>query len=130
MAGDDPNADLQARTRSLAPVDRRQDTALVIVQYPDFFGRVFDYTKLIEAAHAQGALVCVVANPTALAMFKTPGAMGADIVVGEGQPLGHPDVVRRPSRWAFSPPARTSSTKWRDAWSVRRSTRAANEPTC
>jgi len=67
-----------------------QDTALVIVQYPDFFGRIFDYTRLTESAHAQGALVCVVVNPTALALFKTPGAMGADIVVGEGQPLGIP----------------------------------------
>ncbi len=66
------------------------NTALVIVQYPDFFGRVFDFTGLIEAAHAQGALVCVAANPTALALFKTPGEMGADIVVGEGQPLGIP----------------------------------------
>jgi len=66
------------------------NTALVIVQYPDFFGRIYDYTKLIEAAHGKGALVCVVANPTALAMLKTPGDMGADIVVGDGQPLGIP----------------------------------------
>jgi glycine dehydrogenase subunit 1 len=87
--GDDPNADLEAGPEALqAQVD--ENTALVIVQYPDFFGRLHDYTKLIEAAHARGALVCVVANPTALALFKTPGAMGADIVVGEGQPLGIP----------------------------------------
>ena len=66
------------------------NTALVIVQYPDFFGRIYDYTKLIEAAHGKGALVCVVANPTALAMLKTPGDMGADMVVGDGQPLGIP----------------------------------------
>jgi glycine dehydrogenase subunit 1 len=67
-----------------------ENTALVIVQYPDFFGRIFDYTHLIETAHARGALVCVAANPTALGLLKTPGAMGADIVVGEGQPLGIP----------------------------------------
>ncbi len=66
------------------------NTALVIVQYPDFFGRLYDYTSLVQAAHAQGALVCIVANPTALAIFKTPGEMGADIVVGEAQPLGIP----------------------------------------
>jgi glycine dehydrogenase subunit 1 len=65
-------------------------TALVIVQYPDFFGRLYDFTALIEAAHAQGALVCVVANPIALGLLKTPGEMGADIVAGEGQPLGIP----------------------------------------
>jgi glycine dehydrogenase subunit 1 len=67
-----------------------ENTSLVIVQYPDFFGRIYDYTKLIEAAHAKGALVCIVANPTALAMLKTPGDMGADMVVGDGQPLGIP----------------------------------------
>jgi len=67
-----------------------KETAIVIVQYPDFFGRIFDYTKLGEAAHEAGALFCVVANPTALGMLKTPGEMDADMVVGEGQPLGIP----------------------------------------
>ena len=63
---------------------------LVVVQYPDFFGRIYDYTQLISDAHGKGALVCVVTNPTALALLKTPGAMDADIVVGDGQPLGIP----------------------------------------
>ncbi|RJP55832.1 MAG: aminomethyl-transferring glycine dehydrogenase subunit GcvPA [Anaerolineaceae bacterium] len=67
-----------------------ESTMLVIVQYPDFFGRIYDYAKLIEDAHAKGSLVCVVANPTALLMLKTPGEMGADIVVGEAQPFGIP----------------------------------------
>jgi len=66
------------------------DTSLVMVQYPDFFGRIIDYKPLIEAAHAQGALVAVVVNPTALALLTPPGEIGADIVVGEGQPLGIP----------------------------------------
>lgn len=79
-----------------------EDTCLVIVQYPDFFGRVYDYTKLIEAAHEKGSLVCVVANPTALAMFKTPGAMDADIVVGDGQPLGIPMWYGGPSVGFFT----------------------------
>lgn len=67
-----------------------ESTMLVTVQYPDFFGRIYDYTELINAAHAKGALVCIVANPTALLMLKTPGDMGADIVVGEAQPFGIP----------------------------------------
>ena len=67
-----------------------ENTMLVVVQYPDFFGRIHDYTKLIEDAHAKGALVCIVANPTALLMLKTPAEMGADIVVGEAQPFGIP----------------------------------------
>jgi len=78
------------------------NTCLVIVQYPDFFGRVNDHTKLIEASHAKGALVCVIANPTALAMFKTPGEMGADIVVGDGQPLGIPMWYGGPSVGFFT----------------------------
>lgn len=89
LAGDDAKADINAGPEAL---ERLIDpnTSLVIVQYPDFFGRVYDFTKLIEHAHGAGALVCVVANPTALGLFKTPGEMGADIVVGEGQPLGIP----------------------------------------
>ncbi|NOY99101.1 MAG: aminomethyl-transferring glycine dehydrogenase subunit GcvPA [Chloroflexi bacterium] len=67
-----------------------ENTALVAVQYPDFFGRIYDYTQLAEAAHAAGALFAVAANPTALGLLKPPGEMGADIVVGEGQPLGIP----------------------------------------
>jgi glycine dehydrogenase subunit 1 len=78
------------------------NTCLLIIQYPDFFGRVYDYTKLIDGTHAKGALVCVVANPTALAMFKSPGEMGADIVVGDGQPLGIPMWFGGPSVGFFT----------------------------
>jgi glycine dehydrogenase subunit 1 len=67
-----------------------QDTAIVIVQYPDFFGRIFDYTYLAEAAHNAGALLAVSINPISLGMLKPPGEFGADIVTGEGQPLGIP----------------------------------------
>ncbi|GAB4489050.1 MAG: aminomethyl-transferring glycine dehydrogenase subunit GcvPA [Anaerolineales bacterium] len=101
LVGDDPAANLQTAPEALTPLID-QESALVIVQYPDFFGRIFDYTRLIETAHAQGALVCVVANPTALALFKTPGAMGADIVVGEGQPLGLPMWFGGPSLGFFT----------------------------
>ncbi|MBP8996758.1 MAG: aminomethyl-transferring glycine dehydrogenase subunit GcvPA [Anaerolineaceae bacterium] len=65
-------------------------TALVLVQYPDFFGRLFDFQNLIQKAHQAGSLIAMVVNPTALGILKTPGEMGADIVVGEGQPLGIP----------------------------------------
>ena len=89
VAGDNADADLESGPEALASLID-ENTMLVIVQYPDFFGRVYDYTELIKSAHSKGALVCVVANPTALGLFKTPGAMDADIVVGEGQPLGIP----------------------------------------
>ncbi|HSO11191.1 MAG TPA: aminomethyl-transferring glycine dehydrogenase subunit GcvPA [Anaerolineales bacterium] len=101
VAGDDPNANLDSNPNELINlVD--DNTCIVIVQYPDFFGRVYDYTKLIEDVHAKGALVCVVANPTALAMFKTPGSMGADVVVGDGQPLGIPMWYGGPSVGFFT----------------------------
>jgi glycine dehydrogenase subunit 1 len=101
LAGDDGNADLDTGPETLMElVD--DNTMLVIVQYPDFFGRIFDYTRLIDLAHENGALVCVVANPTALALFKTPGEMGADVVVGEGQPLGIPMWFGGPSLGFFT----------------------------
>jgi glycine dehydrogenase subunit 1 len=65
-------------------------TAVVLVQYPDFFGRIIDYTKLVNAAHDKGALVTFIFNPTALGLLKPPGEFGADIAVGDGQPLGIP----------------------------------------
>ena len=89
LAGDNAEADLESSPNDLSSLID-DNTMLVIVQYPDFFGRLYDYTKLIETAHGKGALVCVVANPTALALFKTPADMDADIVVGDGQPLGIP----------------------------------------
>ena len=101
LAGDNAGADLETGPETLMElVD--DNTMLVIVQYPDFFGRIYDYTKLSDLAHEKGALVCVVANPTALALFKTPGEMGADVVVGEGQPLGIPMWYGGPSLGYFT----------------------------
>lgn len=101
LAGDNAEADLETGPEALMEfID--ENTALVIVQYPDFFGRIFDFKKLTELAHEKGALVCVVANPTALALFKTPADMGADIVVGEGQPLGIPMWFGGPSLGFFT----------------------------
>ncbi len=65
-------------------------TALVIVQYPDFLGRIFDLTELADAVHEQGALLAVSVNPLALGLINPPGEFGADIVTGEGQTLGIP----------------------------------------
>jgi glycine dehydrogenase subunit 1 len=60
-----------------------------VVQYPDILGRIADLTPVAEAAHAKGALLVVVnTEPVALGACRSPGEMGADIVVGEGQSLG------------------------------------------
>jgi len=65
------------------------ETSAVVVQYPDILGRIGDLTALAEAAHAAGALlIAVVTEPVALGLIKSPGEMGADIVVGEGQSIG------------------------------------------
>ena len=67
-----------------------ENTAMLAVQYPDFFGQIDDLTTLADAVHDAGALLVMVANPMALSIFKSPGELGADIVVGEGQPMGVP----------------------------------------
>jgi glycine dehydrogenase subunit 1 len=67
-----------------------EDTAMLAVAYPNFFGQIERLDGLAEKVHQVGALLVIVANPMALALFKSPGELGADIVVGEGQPLGIP----------------------------------------
>lgn len=66
------------------------DTAMIAVSYPNFFGEIEDLQKVADKAHEARALLVVVVNPMALGLLKSPGEMGADIVVGEGQPLGVP----------------------------------------
>jgi glycine dehydrogenase subunit 1 len=85
--GEGGEADVAALSRKLegAPV------ACVVVGYPDVFGGVADLRVIAEAVHAAGArLVTVTMEPHALALIESPGALGADIAVGEGQPLGLP----------------------------------------
>ncbi len=65
------------------------DTACLMVQNPDFTGRVLDLGGVADAVHAQGALLVVACHPIALGMVQSPGAWGADIALGEGQPLGN-----------------------------------------
>jgi glycine dehydrogenase subunit 1 len=77
---------------ALKPFEGQDVTALVI-QQPNFFGRLEDVDTFTDWAHAHGMLVIAVVNPTSLALLKPPGEWGkegADIAVGEGQPLGVP----------------------------------------
>ena len=60
----------------------------IIVQYPNFFGCIEDLAAARKAADDAGALLIVVADPVACALLRSPGSYGADIVVGEGQPMG------------------------------------------
>ncbi len=71
----------------IAQIDK--DTSCVIVQNPNLFGHIADLTPLAAACHAAGALlIAVVTEVVSLGAIKSPGEMGADIVVGEGQSLG------------------------------------------
>jgi len=65
------------------------DVSAVVVQQPNFFGVVEDLAPLADAAHQAGALLICACDPLALAILRTPGECGADIAVGEGQPLGN-----------------------------------------
>ncbi|MCL4673968.1 MAG: aminomethyl-transferring glycine dehydrogenase subunit GcvPA [Sphingomonadaceae bacterium] len=79
-----PEADLEGL---IARID--DTTSCVVVQYPDILGRISDLSAIAEAAHAKGALLIAVnTEPVALGAIKSPGELGADIVVGEGQSIG------------------------------------------
>ena len=81
--------------RGQATIDDLMDmvdnnTAMLAIQYPDFFGQIDDLSVLADHVHEAGALLVMVVNPIALGLFQSPGELGADIVVGDGQPLGIP----------------------------------------
>lgn len=87
--------DIVSGSDSLADLDNllaylNEDTSLVIVQSPNFFGQMEALEGLADRVHAAGALLCVVAEPVHMGLFRPPGLYGADIVCGEGQPLGMP----------------------------------------
>ena len=84
VTGDEtPDASIED---ALALVD--DQTALLIVQSPDFLGRLHDLRGLAERVQAKGALFAVHFDPIALGLFQTPAEVGADIATAEGQPLG------------------------------------------
>ncbi|MCD6098339.1 aminomethyl-transferring glycine dehydrogenase subunit GcvPA [bacterium] len=66
------------------------DTACVVVASPNFFGVIENIASLEPHIHSSGALLVSVFNPISLGLLKPPGELGADIAVGEGQPLGIP----------------------------------------
>ncbi len=66
------------------------NTACVLVQYPNVFGTIEEWSGVVDAVRAKGALAVCSAYPIALALLKPPGEMGFDVVTGEGQSLGLP----------------------------------------
>ena len=85
----EPGIDVDASEDLIARID--DETACVIVQNPDVFGNVRDLEPIAQAAHEKGALlVAVVTEAVSFGALKSPGEMGADIVVAEGQSIGNP----------------------------------------
>lgn len=82
-----------ATGNAAATPDDADAPVAVVVQHPSFFGSLEDVDRLTDWAHERGALLIAIVNPTSLALLKAPGhwgAEGADIAIGEGQPLGVP----------------------------------------
>ncbi len=77
-------------------------TAGVVAQYPNFYGGLDDLAALAATAHDDGALLVASADPLAMGMLKPPGEFGADIVTGEGQPIGIPPSFGGPYLGLFS----------------------------
>lgn len=78
------------------------DTAAVVVQSPNFFGIIEDWSAAAEIAHAAGALLIAVFDPISLAILRSPGECGADIAVAEGQSLGNAMSVGGPGLGLFA----------------------------
>lgn len=72
------------------------DTAAVIVQYPNFFGRIEPLKELEEVIHAHKSMFVVSSNPLSLGALTPPGKFGADIVAGDAQPFGIPTAFGGP----------------------------------
>lgn len=66
------------------------EVAAVLLQSPNFFGMIEKAEEIGQMAHAKGGLLVMAVNPVSLGLLKSPGELGADIVVGEGQPFGNP----------------------------------------
>jgi glycine dehydrogenase subunit 1 len=74
-------------------LDSSEPPVALVIQQPSFFGTLEDVDRLTDWAHQMGTLVIAIVNPTSLALLKAPGHWGeggADIAIGEGQPLGVP----------------------------------------
>src|SRR5207245_2287874 len=94
------------RGGACAPEDLRSvlgpDVACVIYQQPNFLGVIENSRGIHAMAHEVGALVVACCDPIALALIEPPGRSGADIVVGEGQPLGIPPSLGGPALGFFA----------------------------
>ena len=80
-----------------------KETACVLIQHPNYYGNLEPAKEIGEAVHQAGAKFIMSVNPISLGILKTPAEYGADVAVGEGQPLGLPLAFGGPT-WALWPP--------------------------
>ena len=85
-----PVKDGKTDWNSIVPQLYKKTSACLYIQSPNFFGQIEDVQQAAEAVHAVSAKLIMGCNPIALGLYKTPAELGADIAVGEGQPLGMP----------------------------------------
>ena len=85
-----PAKDGKTDWNSIVPQLDKKTSACLYIQSPNFFGQIEDVQQAAEAVHTVGAKLIMGCNPIALGLYKTPAELGADIAVGEGQPLGMP----------------------------------------
>lgn len=85
-----PVKDGKTDWNSIVPQLDKKTSACLYIQSPNFFGQIEDVQQAAEAVHTVGAKLIMGCNPIALGLYKTPAELGADIAVGEGQPLGMP----------------------------------------
>ncbi|MDZ4938634.1 glycine dehydrogenase, partial [Clostridium perfringens] len=78
------------------------DTAAVLLQSPNFFGCIEDVKSIEPLVHEKKALLVLSVNPLSLGLLESPGELGADIVVGDAQPLGIPASLGGPTCGFFA----------------------------
>lgn len=79
-----------------------EDTAAVLLQSPNFFGCIEDVKSIEPMVHEKKALLVLSVNPLSLGLLESPGVLGADIVVGDAQPLGIPASLGGPTCGFFA----------------------------
>ena len=88
--GEDGRTDREALKKLLAGSEGAESAAGLYIQSPNFYGLIEDISAFAEITHEAGALLTAGVNPISLGLLENPGVLGADIAVGEGQPLGMP----------------------------------------
>src|SRR6185369_17096195 len=104
---------IQVHVSSYADFNITSEVFGVLLQYPATDGAVFDYTKTVEKAHANDALVTVAADILSLVLLAPPGEWGADIVVGNTQRFGVPLGYGGPHAAYFATPMESRRCEWR-----------------